>query len=493
MVKKTFLILSAYFTLAFGHSLIAGEFTANVNNTQLHLSESFSLNLTLKDTSSNGTPDFSSLKENFLIQSQHHLSNTTILNGKISSNITWKLSLMPKQEGVLEIPSITIDTAEGILSTQPIKLNITKSVSQTTSDINGPKITTKVSNSSPYKNEPLVYTASLTSKIPLYNLQTQKLQMQDAIVELIEEPRLEEKLIDGSLLNVVEFTYLITPLKADSLKIPSIIIQGALPQKRKNSFDDDLDPFSMMQGFDLLKPFTLMTEEIQLQVQPAISGISPWLPAKAIDLQEQWPNDKGLRVGEPFSRSIIIRAEGVKASQLPHLEDLQNLNSPFKIYSDKPEEQENILEGMLHSIRKEQYTFIPQQSGTQTLPELSITWWDTTKKEKRISSLPARTVTILPPLEAATFSPHEPALKSAETTKEIATGPIQSSFFLYAIIGILSFLLLTALVWGFTLHRKIVRLTPKPAKPELRKKIIEPAEGEFHKSKKEKLPDLNPT
>jgi hypothetical protein len=500
MVKKTFfIVLSACFIHL--TSVLAGEFTANVSNKQVHLSESFWLSLTLKDASSKGTPDTSVLNEYFTINSQQYSNNATFFNGKASSSISWKLSLTPKKEGNIEIPSITIDTAEGPLTTQSIKLEVTKnSHPQPAIDSIGLKISAKISNPSPYKNEPIIYTASLTSKMPLYNLQTQKLQMQDAIVELIEEPRLEEKMIEGDLLNVVEFTYLITPLKADSLKIPSIVIHGALPQKRKGYFDDDLDPFAMVQGFDFLKPFTLMTEEIQLHVQPAIAGISPWLPGKALSLEEQWTNDQTLRVGEPFIRSIIIKAEGVKASQLPPLEDLQGHNSSFKIYNDKPTEQEHMLKGVLHSLRKEQYTLIPQQPGTQILPEVSITWWDTVNKEKRTSSIPARTVQILPLLETTASSPHANASSpTAEIAKETTSESIRSPFFLYVIIGILSFLLLTALAWGVSLHRKIASLTQETIQMPIKPQPAKLKKSAFRnitmvqKEKREKLPDLNPT
>lgn len=507
MVKKTFFItLSTFFvSLTSAVFLVASEFTVSVSGTQVYLNESFSLNLTVKDIAPKEAPDISTLKNHFLIHSQQHLTNTTIVNGKVSSSITWKLSLTPKTEGVVQIPSITVDTAEGLLSTQPITLNvIRRSTPQSTVDDIGLNITTKVSNASPYKNESLIYTAFLTSKIPLYNVQAQKIQVEDAIVELLEEPKLEERVIGGVLLNVVEFSYLITPLKTGSLTILPIAIQGAILQKRKgqlnSSFNDDLNPFAIMQGFDHLKPFTLMTEEIRLEVQPALLEVSPWLPAKALTLEEQWSNDQTLRAGEPFSRGLLIKAEGLKASQLPHLENLQIQSSTFKVYADKPEEQEKALQGIIHSMRKEQYTLIPQQAGTWVLPEISISWWDSAKKEKRTSIIPARTVQILPALETTTSVPQE--IASISTTTAATGAPISSTrplFLLYGIIGILTFFLTAALLWGFTLQRKIAALTKAPSQKPIKppaikpKQPISPSLTAVQKDKKEKLPDLNPT
>lgn len=501
MVKKIYLIrfFTFFFVLAFAASLIAGEFTASVNSSQVQLGESFSLNLTLKGTSPKDSPAVSSLKSHFLIQSQQHATNTSILNGRVSSSTTWKLTLIPKAEGAVEIPAIMINTTEGLLSTQPITVNVMKgAVTKSNESSDGPNLIAKVSNASPYKNESLVYTALLTSKVPLYNVQSQKIQIEDAIVEVLEEPKLTERVIDGVQHNVVEFTYLITPLKTGALKIPSIVIQGATPQKRRGHFssffdDDDLDPIAFMQGFDRVKLFSLITEEIRLDVQPVVAEISPWLPAKTLTLEEQWSNDQTLRVGEPFSRGFVIKAEGVKASQLPNLEDFQSQEGKFKIYADKPETQEKLFQDVIHSMRKEQYTLIPQQAGTLVLPEISVAWWDSAKKQKKSSTIPARTVQILPALEIAMNFPPEVASAPSITTapaQEVADNP---PFLLYGMIGMLSFFLVTALLWGFILQRKIARLTQKPKAPVIQPKKTTQSPTAAQREKKERLPDLNPT
>lgn len=506
MVKKTFFIaLAAFFlNLTFVYFLAASEFNASVSSTQVYIGENFSLNLTLKEASLKEAPDVSALNTDFLFHGQQQSSNTTIVNGKFSSSITWKLSLSSKKEGTVQIPSLTVNTAEGPLSTQPITLTVIKGARpQSNEDSDGLNIITKANNTSPYKNEPLVYTILISSKLPLYNVQAQKLQVEGAIVELIEQPKLEEKIIDGALRNVIELKYLITPLKTGSLTIPSMVIQGAVPQKSKRQsssfFHDDFDPFGMMQGFERLKPFTLATEETHVNVQPAIADMSPWIPAQSFSIEEQWPEDQTLRVGEPFSRGFLIKAEGLKASQLPHLEELQSQGSMFKVYADKPEEQEKVLQGVLHSTRKEQYTLIPQQAGMLNLPEISISWWDSAKKEKRVATIPARVVQILPALQSETSVSQDSTSNSAAPTPTQGSASAQAPFLLYSIIAVLAFFLAVALLWGFILQRKIHSLmkdsVQKPVKPPVAKpeKPLVSPKTESQKEKKEKLPDLNPT
>ena len=253
--------------------LFSGEFSASVSKNQINLGESFTLYLTLKGGSSKSAPSIDPLKKLFFIYSQQQSSNTVIINGQVTVSKTWLFTLIPQKEGEVEIPSITLDTSEGILTSEPIKMRIVKGNaaegSSDSSDIKGVTLTTSLTNAKPYKNEPFIYTVRLASKRELANIKMEKIDIEDAIIEANGEPKNYEQVVDGIRVGVIEFSYLITPLKAGPLKIPSSIIQGVIPIRRKSQrgsfFDDDFDPFSMMHGFDQLKPFALATEEAMLE------------------------------------------------------------------------------------------------------------------------------------------------------------------------------------------------------------------------------------
>jgi hypothetical protein len=358
-----------------------------------------------------------------------------------------------------------------------------------------------MSNASPYKNEPFVYTFRLTSPDSLANIQMQKLSVEEAIVEANGEPKIYEKILDGMRVGVLELSYIITPLKAGPLKIPSVFIQGGIvvkrtAQSRSSFFDDDFD-FPFMQGFDRLKPFTVVSEETILEVQPAIAGMVPWLPAKSLKIEEFLDITHSLQAGEPFTRGFKITAVGMKSSQLPHLNDLQITGPSFKIYADKPETGEELKEGEIESLRKEQYTLIPQQAGDLTLPEISLIWWDTVKKERRVATIPSRKIHVQPAVQQSNF---DQGVKEASPTQSepqaiVAQGEPQ----FYAVIAGLALLLFGAIIWGISLQKKIGRLTEKPVNTSEKKDKKLPSvsisigKKKTAKDKGEKLPDLNPT
>lgn len=498
MVKQLILLL-----LAFPYLLFSAEFTASLRKTQVNLSEPFILNLTLKDASANDIPALDLLKHSFVINSQQQSSNTIVRNGKVSSSVSWQISLTAKAVGEAIIPSIEINTTAGPLATTPIKLEIVKG-SVSDSNTNEISIATNVNNLKPFKNEPVFLKVQMSSKINLANIKIQNFSIEDAIVESNGEPVIGTKIIDGVRVHIIEYNYLITPLKTGSLKIPAIVIQGGIPMKRQHrgGLDDDFEPLASMLGFTQLKPFTAVSNEVDLEVTPPIAGIVPWLPAKSIVIEESWDPSQLLQVGEPIVRSFKIVAEGIASSQLPSLNDLQIIDKGFKIYADKPEFQDKITGNNIYSYRKEQYTLIPQQSGTLTLPEITLVWWDVTKNEKSFAYIPARTLEIAPlatnPLSSADLDEN---FIPADISKSHSVGTaLQGNGMLIIALILLSTLLLAAVVIGIILQRKIMRMQEnltehRPInKPTNKINVLPLKKGIITaKNKKEKLPDLNPT
>ncbi len=477
--------------------LFSGEFTASVDRNQVNVGESFTLNLILKDASAQSSPNIDVLEHSFSLNSQQQMQNMHVINGHVSSSIVWKLILIPLKEGDVEIPSMSIDTPEGILTSNPIILKAIKGSStpgSVPSDLDDIILTSAVSNSNPYKNEPVVYAVKIVSKKNLANLNMGKLSIDNAIVEATGEPKIFNGMLDGINVGVIIYEYLITPLKAGKLIIPSTTIQGVIPIQRDNHgrHGNDMDLFSMMRGYDQLKPFAMITEDTALDVQPAVAGMNPWLPAKSLSIEEIWNDSQPIQAGEPFTRAFNIVAEGIKSSQLPSINELQTNGANFKIYADKPELKEESKAGSIKSSRKEQYTIIPQQAGEHILPEISIVWWDVSKNAKVVTKIPSRTLQVLPASQNARQNFAIAALDepiSAATSRTVIT---QNNPLLYAVIVILAVLLLAVILWGISLQRKITRLKAVP----LVKKIpinYERYAPKKMKDKHEKLPDLNPT
>lgn len=467
-------------------SLFSGEFVASVNRNQVSMGESLILNLVLSDTAAKETPSIGTIP-GFTVNSKSQATNHVMINGQVSTSTVWKIGLAPQKEGVLTIPPISIKTTEGVLSTDAITIHVVKPSSADPSQ--GIALKTIVSKENPYKNEPISVVVRVESKQALANVAIQKIDIADALIEPGEKPQVTHAIEDGVRVDSVEFTYLLTPLKAGTLIIPPIVVQGGVPAKQSRGMRGSLLD-ELFNDFDRLKQITLATEEVRLEVKPPIPGINPWLPATAFKIEEIFDPSQKLQAKEPFTRSFKIEAEGLMASQLPSLNDSQIAGSGFKVYRDKPETGNVIKNAQVKSFKKEQYTLIPQQGGTLTLPEITVAWFDVTKNEKAYAKVPARTliiegITESPPIEKPPAEQHIVA-----PVEETAT---ERDPLLYTLIAVLSLLLLCAALFVIALQRKITRMTDMPT-PKKETPPPSPAkEKPPAKDKKEKLPDLNPT
>lgn len=468
MVKRFILLL-----LVLCSALSAGEFTAAVRNKKVPISKGFPLTLTLRDTTATGIPDISELAGDFTIHSQQQSSSTIVTNGKLSTSTSWKYTLIPSKEGQYTIPAISIETKEGTLWSQPIIIDIVKpkaSAEDTEHRDGGFIVTTKASKTTPYKNEPISYLVRLTAKDPFDNVRMEKMEIENAIVEMVQKPNGYSKVINGIKVYILEYPVLITPLKEGTMIIPSAMIQGETPIKERSRspsfFDDGFDPFGIMSRFGRMEPFAIKTDETVLNVQPPVPGIVPWLPASSLKIEEQWDESQKQQVGEPLTLNVRVSAVGLRAAQLPSLERAVESNDDFKIYADKPESGEDITADKIFSFRIEQYTIIPQKAGQITLPEISISWWDVDNDTKAIAKLPAKTLDIAPAEQAK----HEVMLPGVATEKASPTTQVvveESNPLLYGVIAGLAILLIFAFVWVFSLQKRIGRLS------ETSEKVVE--------------------
>lgn len=482
--------------------LFAGEFTATVNRNQIHLEEGVILSLTLKDVAAKSAPSLQPLNASFVISSQQQSSNTVIHNGKVSSTVSWKLTLIPKKEGELQIPSLMVATAEGMLSSQPITIKVSKGTPPASPAVGDGEIlmvTTEVSRPRPYKQEPIFYTIKLRTNRNIANVQIQKLEVENAIVEPDGGPKSYETTFNGQPIGVIEFNYMIIPLKAGNLKIPSVLVQGVVPMRKKQTHpsffdDDDFNPFSILGGFDLLKPFVQMTDEVTVDVQPTVADMNPWIPAKSLKIEEVW-TEPSLKVGEPFNREFKIVAEGVTAKQLPSLEEQQISDGSFKLYADKPKLVDDVKDKRVQSSRIEQYTYIPRHAGSFLLPEITIVWWDVVNQREVVARVPSRTVQVPPAPEQETqyvalATPKEEAV-APPTVQEQSEQTTMPSWYLILVLVAIA---LPALIVILRLFLKKNKNIQKPKEDQWPVHLTDPESTDSQpEEKNKKLPDLNPT
>ena len=182
-----------------------------------------------------------------------------------------------------------------------------------------------------------------------------------------------------------------------------------------------------------------------------------WMPSSKVELQETWSSDlNNLKLGEPVTRTLTLRAEGLTGAQI---QPLPLPESPdYKIYPDQPSiEQQTDASGVV-GIRTETLALVPNRMGEIQLPAIEVRWWDTLNQRMQTTVQPAVTLqigaaTALAPTPQPPIQSGVETVPLALTTSTAEPAPAEPSALIKWSLA-LNALLLTALISLVIMRKK---------------------------------------
>ena len=361
----------------------AAQLTASVDRTRLSEGESVELTLSLDDPTLFSKPDLSPLNADFELLRSRQENNLSSINGQTRASTTWFISLLPKRTGNLTIPELTL----GELRSNAIQLEVLEGQAGSDGKNLAPVfIEASLDHDSVYVQAQAVLTLRIYHSVSLYNDSSlTPLQMDDARVEQLGNPRTYEKDINGVRHGVIEVNYAIFPQKSGAMLIPSLQFSATLADRSNGS---------SFRSFGTPSRVSSAKIPMQVKAKPAsYPADTPWLPARAISLNEAWnPEPESLQVGDSVTRSLLIKADGLSAAQLPPL-PLANI-AGLRRYPEQAQLSGQASDTGVIGSREEREALVPTRSGQIELPEIKITWWNTVEDRLVHTSLPAHSLSV---------------------------------------------------------------------------------------------------
>ncbi len=441
-------------TLIYLSPAYAAKISAFVDRTDIRVNESFTMTFE-SDGSVDDDPDFKPLQVYFDILNQSQGSNMTIINGKVTRKSSWKLSLMAKRAGQFTIPEIEF----GRDRSSAISITVAAdTVNAPTKDSNL-ILEAEVSNKSVYVQSQIIYTLRLFRAVNLQNasLSEPRLNDADALVINLGEDKNYQTTRKNKRYLVTERRYSIFPQQSGKMVIAPVVFTGQIVSRSQSFFSPN--PSNV-------KTKRLYTKEIALEVKPipAIYKHTHWLPARDLQVSEQWSKETEFNVGDPITRTITIKAFDLTASTLPEI-TLDDING-IKQYPDQPIKKDQAKGSGITGTRQEKIALIPTQAGDYQLPEIVIPWWNTKSNRVEIARLPARKITVtgesvpLSSLETNTpthdVNGDSKTISTVEVNKSTQTSTTNSLWFIVS-IALLIVWLLTLLVWFLSRRPKKIK------------------------------------
>ncbi len=388
------------FTLlfAFGLSAQAADIDTRVSRNPIAANESFQLILQTEETP-DGEPDFSPLTRDFDILDQRQSENIKMINGELSRTIGWTVTLIPRRTGTLEIPEIRF----GADRSRAIQLRIEESPQDRQQEEKSEDIILRLTAEpkTPFVKQQVVLTLQVYQGVGLGNTTLSPPRSNDPEIHVrrLGPDRRYEERVNGRQYLVTKRQYFLFPQKPGSLTIDPATFQGEVMAPGAGGIRFSEAP---LPGFGANREVRrAQSDRLSLEVisVPEKFPSTAWLPAVDLRLSDNWVDEPpGFRVGEPVTRTLMLSADGLTASQLPPLKF--QLPPEFRLYSDKPYLRDSESGEGIRGLRQERITIVPSQAGDFSLPEIAIDWWNTSSGRQETARLPGFRILVLPPVTA---------------------------------------------------------------------------------------------
>lgn len=371
---------------------------------------------------SSSEPDLSPLSPDFQVLGTAKANQVNIINGTVEAKTRWTLTLAPQKTGSLTIPALTV----GNQHTQPIIIKVTKAG---TAHAGGAPpdifIESEIKPNSAYVQQQVTDVVRIYYAVAPRQPQLTDPKAGNSLVERLGDARQYVTQRNGRRYGVIEQHYAIFPQSSGTLTIESPIFSAQVPDTNRQSVDNDFfgpggDPFgsnAFNSLFQVTRPVQVRGQSAQVTVKarPPQSNTGAWLPADNLTVTESWsPDPPTFRVGEPVTRTWVIKARGLTGAQLPELS--LPTQADLKLYPDQSTTETKSDTGVVLGQREQKIAIVPTHAGTFLLPEIHIPWWDTQADAPREAVIPARKITVTG-APAASPTPAQPSLPAQQATK----------------------------------------------------------------------------
>ncbi len=441
-MKNILRILAALMAFSTSLSVLAAV-TATVNSNIVSSGETIQLKLQ-KEGSADSQPDLGPLKKDFDLLGSSSGSNVEIINGHLSSQAEVNVLLSPKHDGKIEIPPLQW----GGEQSRAIELTVGGNVAQqgAQADAGHVFMTATPDQQQPYVQAAVVLTVRLYSDQPLYQASLNLPTSSDVLVKPFGKDVNSNETRNGRSYQVIERKYLLFPQKSGKLSLDGPVLDAEVADGGNDPFDNMLRQFGGAMGS--AKPLRLHAKPIELNVLPRPPGVTNWLPAQTVTLEETW-DQATIHTGEPLTRHLRIAALGLTGEQLPDPNTLLSLPEGIKAYPDQANVTDNPEGNTVLGNRGQNIALIASRAGHFVLPAVKLSWWDTVHDVRREATLPAHELEILPAVAGAatTVAPPIQPNQAANPIEQTGNGIARNQPWMWSSIALALLWLGTSAAW----------------------------------------------
>lgn len=340
------------------------------------------------DSAAGGQPDLEPLGADFRVARRSTSTNLSIVGGRTSRSTAVSLELIPLRAGTLTIPAISFPNGE-----QSDALTIEVKPPQPVVDDGLPDLIVELEadTESAYVQQQIRVTMRLLRRVEIGQnavLNEPVTSRSVMMKRLGEDDRRYRERRSGERYMVHEREYAVFPQESGTLEIGPAVFEGEVITGARTMGN----PFAQMVQFEAVPSNVL---KIEVKPIPASFSGAVWLPAKRLDLHEEYaPKEAALHVGDPLVRTLYMWAEGLTSGQLPEFSLAPG--DGVTVYPEPAQTNDQESKEGFASVRQQDFTLIANRPGDWSLPEIVVPWWNVETDTQEYARLPARSFSALP-------------------------------------------------------------------------------------------------
>jgi hypothetical protein len=354
-------------SIALSSAVNAATLISTVDRNKISTNETLTLTVAIDQQVDSSLLNLTALQKDFEILSAvpQSRSSFNIINGRSekSASTTWTITLVAKREGILSIPSFSINSDKS----QPIRIRVSNATAGKTSE-RALDVKVKPSANEIYPNQQLIVEIELSARGNVRDLNGAQLTLPNADVQAFDQQNFQ-RVENGIARQIVTLKYSVFAKEAGVLTIPVMTYTG-LENARRSIFGAN-----GTQVIARSKKIDILVKEVPKDAKGA------WFPAEDVSIKAAWSGDiSALTVGEPITRTITVTARAQLASAIAPLEQA-TLTDGLKSYKDKPQlSTKKSAQGFV-ATRIESEAIVANEPGRYVIPSTSIRWWNTNTKK----------------------------------------------------------------------------------------------------------------
>jgi hypothetical protein len=371
------------------------RFEAGVDRNPVGVGEQLRLTFTLSNAGMSGgknlkVPDLSKFR---ILSGPNQSSSMQIINGAVSSTISYSYVLQPKEIGTFTIGAASVESGGATYQTQPLQVEVVKAATakkpqQQSGDTDltariGENLFLKavVDKDHVIQGEQINLVYKLYTRVSIQNYAIEKVPALTGFWgEEVEEPKnveLSTETVDGKQFRVgVIRRMALFPTQSGILEISPMEVQTVVQVQDRRAYDP-FDNF-FRDPFGRTANYAVRTEAIRIKVDPLPPGAPAGFKGAVGRFTMSAEADRNpAKANEPVTLKIVISGTGnIKVLETPVVE----LPPDFERYSPKVSENISRKAGLISGSKTVEHLLIPRYPGSKTIKPVVFAYFDLVKR-----------------------------------------------------------------------------------------------------------------